>query len=87
MSISWGFAFKKAIIACIYQCGWAIVAGIIIFVGFIIGGLSIDFNDPNTFLAAMGVIIIFYVIGSAVCCLGSMASIIKAAGDAALQSR
>ena len=87
MPVTWGIAFKNAVLACLYSCVFYIIAAAIIIGGTMVSGATVDLTDPDSWITAMGTLLIFYFAGYIVCCLGSMASIIKAAGDAALQSR
>ena len=74
MGISWGEAYKKAILTIIYAIIWWIIGLVILFVGVIVA-----FQMSN----AIGVLLsmIISLVGIVIMALGFLASIFKVAAD------
>ncbi|UCG03877.1 MAG: ABC transporter permease [Candidatus Heimdallarchaeota archaeon] len=78
MSVSkleWPTAFRAAITAFIFLCGWGIIGGIMIAIGIILGGGLSVLDDPNSSIPFM----VFFIVGIVIFTIGGLASTIKVA--------
>lgn len=89
--VSWGRAFKAALVLLAFSILWAIIGGIIMVVGTFLGGLGMlstvlsNPTDLGAYLGIMGGIIIIWIIGALISFLGTWASAFRIAADVALE--
>ncbi|MEM2910752.1 MAG: hypothetical protein QXO01_06795 [Nitrososphaerota archaeon] len=78
--VSWGTAFKKAIMYIVFLIIWGIIGGVIIGVGFAVGGISVQpgpFGVPIPTIANPLVSVAFIIVGYVIVILGMMATFFK----------
>ncbi|MFX1286760.1 MAG: hypothetical protein ACFFB5_24190 [Promethearchaeota archaeon] len=92
-SVSWGDAFRGAILWVVYSCVWWIIGGVILFVGFFFSlVMFVPFTGDGDYMITQAIFAVllmlaFDIIGAAICCLGQAASMIKVTADTTARAR
>lgn len=88
--VSWGRAFKAALVLLAFAILWGIIGGVIIFAGIFFGSLGvISFSPHPPYFSinwgAIGIVFIIWIIGALIAFLGTWASAFKIATDLAIE--